>query len=277
MSAQLVDAEALPWLTGHEVFASMAPAFRDNLDPHGDPHRVEELLGRYHVRVLWLDPDSGRRIDQVRVDPGYVDLCEAFHDSVEEAYFVTGTARLSAEGDFGPGDYFWRPPGWVHAARSETGYDAIVTLEGTCPSEGSGPVTRVPCDDRDAGRHVASAHDPVGPRGYVRRLSSRAHGWSTPEPTVAAAMGDDISVRLLSVNAVTGAATALLRLPEGWSAPVAPTARETFVVVVGGTLLVDGREVSAGSLVRTGVGDRPLRMSCAGPVEVLLKVGQAAR
>lgn len=277
MTAQLVDAAALPWLTGRDVFASMAPAFRDNLDPHGDPGRVEELLGRYHVRVLWLDPVTTRRIDHVRVDPGYLDLCEAFHDSVEEAYFFRGQARLSAEGDFGPGDYFWRPPGWVHAAGSGTGYEAIVGLEGTSPSEGSGPVTRVPCADRDVGRHLAPTHDPMGPRGYVRHLSSRATPWRTPAPAVAGILGQDVAVRPLSVNSVTDAATALVRLPAGWTAPVAPTARESFVIVVDGVLGVDGREVTAGSLVHTEPGDTPLRVSCTEPAEVLLKVGEEIR
>lgn len=277
MSARLVDAETLPWLTGRDVFASMAPAFRDNLDPHGDPRRVEELLGRYHVRVLWLDPDTTRRIDHVRVDPGYLDLCEAFHDSVEEAYFVTGTARLSAEGHFGPGDYFWRPPGWVHAAGSDSGYEAIVGLEGAFPSEGSGPVTRVPCADKDAGRHLAPSHDPMGPRGYVRHLSSRATPWRGPSQPVAGLLGEDVAVRPLSVNAVTGAATVLVRLPVGWSAPTAPTARESFLVVVDGALRVDGHEVTFGSLVHTGPGDAPLHVSCTEPTEVLLKVGEAVQ
>ena len=70
------------------------------------------------MRSLWLDPATSRRIDHVRTEPGYRDLCEAYHDSVEEALFLGGDATLVAEGDFQAGDYFWRPPGWVHAARS---------------------------------------------------------------------------------------------------------------------------------------------------------------
>ena len=47
MSEQVtvVDNESIPWVNGGEVFATMEPAFRDNLGE--DPQRVQALLSKY--------------------------------------------------------------------------------------------------------------------------------------------------------------------------------------------------------------------------------------
>ncbi|WP_296605722.1 ABC transporter ATP-binding protein, partial [Nocardioides sp.] len=55
----IVDNESLPWVNGGEVFATMEPAFRDNLGD--DPDRVQGLLSKYWMKQLWID-DSSRRI-----------------------------------------------------------------------------------------------------------------------------------------------------------------------------------------------------------------------
>src|SRR3954447_4971634 len=127
LSTTIVDGPSLRWVNGSEVLASMEPAFREHLG--GDPTQVADLMSRYSIRTLWIDPVTTRRIDHVQTDPGYVDLCEAYHDSVEEAYFLSGEVELSAEGDFEAGDYFWRPPGWVHMAASPAGFEAILMME----------------------------------------------------------------------------------------------------------------------------------------------------
>ena len=76
---------------------------------------------------------------------------------MEEALFLGGDATLSAEGDFQAGDYFWRPPGWVHAARSGQGFECVLMMEGETPAEGSGRVSRVIRPDEDAGRSPSPA------------------------------------------------------------------------------------------------------------------------
>ncbi|UMG93705.1 hypothetical protein [Nocardioides sp. TF02-7] len=183
----VVDNESLPWVNGGEVFASMEPAFRDNLGD--DPELVERLLSRYWMKQLWID-GSSRRIDHVRTDPGYVDLSEAYHDSVEEAYFLGGEATLSAEGTFVAGDYFWRPPGWVHMAEAPEGFECILMMEGEDASEGSGRVSRVVRPDEEAGHNpTASGERAIGPRGYVRRVETRYQVWRAHDDTVTALAG----------------------------------------------------------------------------------------
>jgi hypothetical protein len=164
----VVDRPAMPWVSGREVYDSMEPAFRENL---GDPDRVGDLLSKYWIRALWNDPATSRRIDHVRTGPGYRDLSEAYHDSVEEALFLGGRATLTAEGDFQAGDYFWCPPGWVHSASSDEGFECVLMMEGESAPDGSGRVSRVVRPDEEAGRHARpGASDPIGPRGYVRRI-----------------------------------------------------------------------------------------------------------
>src|SRR4051812_18930547 len=169
----VVDGQRIAWVNGREAFASMAPAFRENL---GDPDRVADLLAKYWLRPLWVDPASSRRIDHVRTDPGYQDLSEAYHDSVEEALFLSGSVELTAEGRLVAGDYFWRPPGWIHSAGSEQGFECVLMMEGADAAEGSGRVSRVVRRDDEAGRYGRpdGGHDEqIGPRGYVRRLETR--------------------------------------------------------------------------------------------------------
>src|SRR4051812_14653406 len=101
----IADGEDIPWISGREALATMTPEFRNGL---GDVDRVDELMSRYWVRSLWLDPVTTRRIDHVRVDSGYQDLSEAYHDSVEESLVLRGSVTLSAEGALQEGDYFWR-------------------------------------------------------------------------------------------------------------------------------------------------------------------------
>lgn len=277
----VVDIATLPWLTGSEVFATMEPAFRDNLSSHGDASSVENLLSRYSIRSLWLDPNSTRRIDYVRVESGYEDLCEAYHHSVEEAYFLSGEAELSAEGTFKAGDYFWRPPGWVHSASSSQGYDAIVTLEGDYASEGSGRVTRVACADELAGEQVLPPDqiDRIGPRGYVRHAEGRFMVWHESDPILCRAMSakdGQLRSRYLSRNAQTGALTALVKIPEGWTAGSEVSERERFLIVAEGRVAVDGQYLGEGSLVRVGAGEVIPTLHCDSSTQLLVKVGEAS-
>ena len=176
MAVTIVNGPELEWVNGRDAYETMEPAFRNNFG--GDEDQVRGLLSKYWMRSLWLDPESTRRIDHIRTEPGYVDLSEAYHDSVEEGFFRGGDCTLSAEGLMGAGDYFWRPPGWVHKAWTTDGFDTILCMEGEVDSEGSGRVSRVICADHEAGEQSRDGEEGgIGPRGYVRRAESRYMTW----------------------------------------------------------------------------------------------------
>lgn len=268
----VVDNESLPWVNGAEVYATMEPAFRDNLGD--DPERVQELLSKYWMKQLWID-ETSRRIDHVRTEPGYIDLSEAYHDSVEEAFFLGGEARLTAEGAFQPGDYFWRPPGWVHMAEAPEGFETILMMEGEDAAEGSGRVSRVVRGDDEAGQNPRpDPNEGLGPRGYVRRVETRFMVWRRHDDSVTAlGAGEGLRSKLLSLNADTGSRSVLVRLPGGWSSTPAGSERERFLVSVGGTLVVDGRPLSERSLVRIPAGAPAPALEADGEVDLLVKVG----
>lgn len=302
MTVTIIDSTTLPWVNGQDVYDSMEPAFRDNFG--GDPDQVRDLLSRYWMRSLWRDPASTRRIDHVRARPGYRDLSEAYHDSVEEAYFLGGTVELSAEGRLVGGDYFWRPPGWVHRAWSDEGFESILCMEGDIASEHSGRVSRVVCPDHQAGAQARDDADGgTGPRGYLRRVESRFVPWTpidapwsgldatvlglpvgsdgAPPP---AASGDapppgSGAVPLgkpLSRNVDTGAGSALVRLPAGWTAAPAPVPRERFLVTTQGDLVVAGATLTPCSLLHVPAGAHAPTLTAVTDVELFVKVGQPA-
>ncbi|WP_326554374.1 hypothetical protein [Micromonospora sp. NBC_01813] len=293
MTVTIVDAEDVPWVNGEQVYDSMEPAFRDNFG--GDPDQVRELLSRYWMRSLWLDRDSTRRIDHIRAVAGYRDLSEAYHDSVEEAYFLGGAAELSAEGRLIAGDYFWRPPGWVHKAWSDEGFENILCMEGAVASEGSDRVTRVVCPDHQAGEQAIARDtgdkgaagengvhaDGVGPRGYLRRVESRhlpwapidAH-WSGLDPGVLGLPAGTVG-KPLSRNVATGACSALVRLPAGYAGTPQPVGRERFLVTTSGTATVAGRSLTACSLVHVPAGVPAPTFAADTDVELFVKVGEA--
>jgi len=269
----VVDNESLPWVNGGEVFATMEPAFRDNLG--SDPERVQELLSKYWMKQLWID-ETSRRIDHVRTDPGYIDLSEAYHDSVEEAFFLGGEARLTAEGAFQPGDYFWRPPGWVHMAEAPGGFETILMMEGEDDAEGSGRVSRVVRPDDEAGHNPRpDPNEGLGPRGYVRRVETRFMVWRRHDDAVTGLGAEDDGLRskLLSLNEDTGSRSVLVRLPAGWTSTPVGSDRERFLVSVSGTLVADGRALSPRSLVRIPPGAPAPVLEADGDVELLVKAG----
>lgn len=272
----VVDGPAIRWVNGQEVYDSMEPAFRDNL---GDPARVLDLLSRYQMRSLWLDPVTSRRIDHVQADPGYVDLSEAYHDSVEEGFFLGGTCDLSAEGRFLAGDYFWRPPGWVHSAAAPLGFEVLLMMEGEVDSEGSDRVSRVVRPDDEAGTNALPGphDDAIGPRGYERRAEARFMVWR-PHDDSATRLTDDaapaLRSKVLSRNVATGATSVLIDLPAGWASRLPAANRERFLVNTTGLLRVDGRDLGACSLVRIAPGAEGPQLECPDGTELFLKVGE---
>lgn len=224
----------VPWINGLQVLETMAPAFRDNLGP---AEGVHGLMSKYNIRVLHQDPVTTRRIDHVQADPGYEDLTCAAHDSVEECLVLAGSLTLDGEGSFGPGDYFWRPPGFVHCARSDEGFEALLMMEGVSPSDGSGPVSRLVHPHDIAGSNVINAddEDAIGPRGWVMRQPVGLLPWGpVPDACWREAANAGLQARTLSRNVITDAGTWIVRAQDAVSIPSGASDRERFVVVLDG-------------------------------------------
>jgi hypothetical protein len=274
VAVSIVNDTELAWVNGRDAYETMEPAFRDNFG--GDADQVRELLSKYWMKSLWLDPSTTRRIDHVRTDAGYVDLSEAYHDSVEEGFFRGGDCTLSAEGLMLPGDYFWRPPGWVHKAWTTDGFDTILCMEGEVDSEESGRVSRVICADHEAGEQSRDGADGgIGPRGYVRHGESRYMPWRPVDDAVVG-LGGDVEGKVLSSNVDTDACSLVVRAASGWSHRLSAVPRERFLVNTRGDLVADGQELGECSLVRIPPGEQGPELSATSDLELFVKVCEAA-
>ena len=223
MNRTFVNTSDMPWTDGLDVVRGMARAFRENIGPD---HLVEGLMAHYHQKTLMHDPETKRRLDLIKVNGGFRDLTNSYHDSVEECFVISGFLSLDGEGEFEPDDYFWRPPGFVHAAGSESGFVAILGFEGEDEAEGSRATSRNIRPDSEAGTNFLHPEDleaAVGPRGWVRRLQTGHLAW-LPGPAYArtqlALDGmdlDRLQVKVLSHNPWTGGQTLLVRLSPGYA------------------------------------------------------------
>lgn len=210
------------WESGRDVVRNMVPEFRNNLGP---PERVSELYELYWQKTLRSDPVTKARADLIHLQPGYEDLTLAYHDSVEECLVLSGSFHLDGEGDFAAGDYFWRPPGWVHAARTEEGFQALLLLTGDSPEEGSGPTSRRVRPAAEAGLNVLHPDDmtaALGPRGWVRCLHHGLLAWQ-PGPLFARTQGalvdfdlERCRYKVLSSNPFSGGQSLLVELEPGY-------------------------------------------------------------
>lgn len=243
----------MEWQTGGDVIDLMAAEFRDNLGP------THKHYDQYYQKNLWLDPVTGRRTDLIKMEPGYADATVAYHDCVEECFALEGQCDLWGEGILEPGEYFWRPPGWVHGAGSKPGFVALLVLESLREADGSGPVSRVIRPDEDAGSNALHPDDSeraVGPRGFIKRADSKLHPW-IPGQSFARGEGtlngfdiEHTRFKILSKNLTSGAQTVLLELSPGYEqsfAGVHSSALQAFVldgeVTLGDTKLVSGSYV----------------------------------
>ena len=205
-----------------DVIRSFTAAFREQLGPE---HLVEYVYARYHQKTLRHDVESKRRLDLIRIDAGYRDLTNSYHDSVEECLVIDGSLSLTGEGEFEADDYFWRPPGFVHAAATDTGFVALLGFQGEDKDEGSRATSRNIRPDSEAGTNALHPRDietAVGPRGWVRCLPTDHVPW-LPGPIYArtqqALDGMDLErmqVKTLSHNRWTGGQTLLIRLSPGY-------------------------------------------------------------
>lgn len=270
----------VPWINGLEVLETMAPAFRDNLGP---AEGVHGLMSKYNIRVLHQDPVTTRRIDHVQADPGYKDLTCAAHDSVEECLVLSGSLTLDGEGSFGPGDYFWRPPGFVHCAYSDEGFEALLMMEGVSPEDGSGPVSRVVRPHEIAGENIIHADDEeaIGPRGWVLRQPVGLLPWGpVPEECWREAAAVDLQARTLSRNVVNGAGTWIVRAQEDATIESGTSDRERFFVVLSGDVAVADaspqepeRSLAAMTLIHVPAGTPAPSMQLGSDASVFVKAG----
>lgn len=277
----LLDPSEPAWQNGLDVVRAMAPEFRENLGP---ADLVEDLFARYEQRTLLLDGTTTRRIDHIRVLPGYRDLTNSFHDSVEECLVLDGSLHLDGEGDFVAGDYFWRPAGWVHAASTEEGFAALLMFQGDDPGEASGPTSRRIRPDEEAGSNQLHPDDEdlaLGPRGWVRCQPTGLLAWS-PGVHWSASRRDQlatwdlprISIRVLSENVRTGGQTLLARLAPGATAPATGVTGELDLFVLEGSLVVSERRLGPHGFLHVADGSDTPPLRTEDGATVLLKTSR---
>jgi quercetin dioxygenase-like cupin family protein len=268
---QLVDGAAMPWVNGAQAAASMVPEFRDHLGP---PEPVARMLEQYWMRALLVDEATTRRIDHVRCDPGYRDASTAFHRSAEECLVLDGSLCLDGEGPLSRGDYFWRPPGFIHSASSEEGFEAILMMEGMSAGDASGPTSREIRPLSEAGENALHPDDPIaaiGPRGWPRRVES---GLLARGPVPDGTLPAESRARCLSVNPWTQAGSYLVDVPAGArSAGGDAEDRERILVLLAGELEIAGHTLDPDALVRIAAGARAPAIRAHTQAQVLLKLG----
>lgn len=255
----VVDSTALPWENGLDYLRTLAPAFRDNLGP---AEAVEENFRLYWQKSLYLDAVTTRRFDLVRLEPGYRDLTHCCHDSVEEGFVLEGEALLDGEGAHGPGDYFWRPPGWIHHAACPQGVELLLGFEGR--SAESGPVTRTVCAAGKAGTNAlfpGGDERALGTRGRLRRIESHHLPWQAGTAHARGEGGlegfdlEHCAVRVLSRDAQGGGQTLLLRLEPGYRQR-GPGSHRAWLqcFVLGGAAMLGERPLRPGTFVHRPAG-----------------------
>jgi hypothetical protein len=246
--------ESMPWINGLEVLETMAPQFAANI---GERDVVEREYQRYWQKNLFWDPETTRRIDLVRIDAGYHDPSACFHDCVEEIMILTGDLVIHGEGPLSAGDYFWRPPGWIHVSESENGYTGIICFQGEGPE--SGRMTRTIAPAEQAGtnaRFAPTSPEALSGRGWVKRLETQYAVWQ-PGTLFAQTEGeltgfdiDHIEVKVLSKNPELGRQTLLVRLAPGYAQSGPGThSTDLFGLVLEGSCELGTESLAQGDLM----------------------------
>jgi hypothetical protein len=256
----IIDTNAMDWISGPDLLASMDKDFVANLGPADE---VADAFDHYLVKPLLREP-GGRRMDLAKFTPGYRDVTACYHRSSEEGFCIDGSFDLAFEGHFGPEHYFWRPPGWVHGTLKTEGATALFSFEAESTVEQSGPVTRTVAEYTEAGTNPLLAEGDsarIGPRGYVPNLAgafvARQPGglWLRDPETARALDADRLVVRVLSQNIYTGGGTFLWDLQPGYAQPEAVALADTYhYFVVSGAVTIDGTEHPAGTWVYVPAG-----------------------
>ena len=276
---EVVRGSRIPWIRGLDTVAGMPDGYAGNLGPEATLAHTYSL---WEQKTLLDDTDSTRRIDLVRLLPGFTDPGPAYHDSVEECFVLEGGCLIDGEGEVGAGDYFWRPPGWVHAASTDTGFLGLLMQEGVSAGDASGPATRRERSSTDMGCNVLSddIEVAIGPRGWIRRLSSSLMPWVPA--TLLAPVEDwmtgmdrrSLSVKMLSKNWATGASSLLARFEPGYVDPEPHRpGRRLIAYVVAGQLTCNRTTLHRGDLVDLPADSFATTLSSAAGADVFLKLG----
>ena len=272
----VVDTQNMPWENGIDVVKHMAPEFGGNLGP---PEEVAKTYVKYRQKTLRIDAETTQRLDYIHLQAGYADLTDAYHDSVEECLFLKGECDLNGEGHFVAGDYFWRPPGWVHSASTKTGFEAVLMLEGVSESDASGPVTRHVRPGEEAGTNLLSKNldKAIGPRGWVRCLHTDLVAWQ-PGRAFARSQGpldgfdlEHTSFKVLSSNPLTGAQSLLVQLHPGYQSEAGHHSATVEFFVIDGRLHIGKREIGSGSYVYRQTGLSQPGLTCDNGAKLLMK------
>ncbi len=279
MTVKVVRGGQVAPVRGLDTVEGMPDGYAGNVGPEAELAATYSL---WEQKTLLDDPETTRRIDLVRLLPGFTDPGPAYHDSVEECLVLEGGCEIDGEGEVAAGDYFWRPPGWVHAARAPTGFLGLLMQEGVSEGDRSGPASRRVRPSDDLGRNVLfeDLETAVGPRGWIRRLPSSLMPWV---PATVLARGEDwmrnldhpsLSVKMLSRNWITGSCSLLSRFHPGYrDREPHRLGRLLIGYVTSGELRIDGRTAGRGDLVHLPADSGRVRLSSPTGADLFVKLG----
>ena len=279
MTARVVRGDRIAWVRGLDTVEGMPDGYAGNLGPEAE---LAATYSRWEQKTLLDDPVTTRRIDLVRLLPGFTDPGPAYHDSAEECLVLHGGCQIDGEGPVREGDYFWRPPGWVHAARAPGGFLGLLMQEGISEGDASGPATRRIRPPEDLGRNVLfeDLDRSIGPRGWIRRLPSSLMPWI---PGTALLAGEEwlrnldhpsLHVKVLSANWSTGARSLLARFEPGYR-DQAPhrLGRQLIAYAISGTAAIDDITLCRGDLIDLPPDSPSVRLSSSAGADLFLKLG----
>lgn len=275
---KIVRTDDAPWTTGSEVVESMTPAWREHLGPKAE---VDEAYRHYRQRSLCNNKVSTRRFDEIELMPGYSDATAAFHHTVEESYIISGVSIIDGEGTFEGGDYFWRPPGWVHMAHTLTGFRAIISLEGECSGEGSERASRVIRPLEELGTNALPESERLlPPRGRVVKCSAsevepgvRQSGVEFPWNTKGNAAA---RIRILSHNPQFGSFSSLFDFdPNTTFGGVQLHGLDIQLFVIAGACKIGDVELTRGDYVEIDAGEIPGELLATEATQAFVKCNLA--
>ena len=279
MTARVVRGEQIAWVRGLDTVQGMPDGYAGQLGPEAE---LAATYSRWEQKTLLDDPETTRRIDLVRLLPGFTDPGPAYHDSVEECFVLDGGCEVDGEGPVTAGDYFWRPPGWVHAACSPGGFLGLLMQEGISEGDRSGPATRRVTPPEDLGRNVLfeDVEASIGPRGWIRRLPSSLLPWvpacilEPGEEWVRNLDQTSLSVKTLSRNWTTGAQSVLARFEPGYRDPEPHRlGRRLTGYVTVGEVSIDGTILRQGDLLHLPADSPPMSLSSSTGAVLFTKLG----
>jgi hypothetical protein len=250
----------LPWENGLDVVNAMTPEFRDNLGP---ADKIPETYAKYKQKTLTIDPETSYRGDLIHLEPGYADLTDAYHDSVEECFYLEGDNNLTGDGDYVGGDYFWRPPGIVHSASTRAGFKGLLFLEGKSEGDHSDYASRRIRPAEEVGLCVTEPdwEKAMGSRGWVRLQTKNVPWvagphWARTQGDTSALDLDRLAVKVLSHNYATGAQSIMIRLDPGYRQEGAFSFASRFgAFVLTGSFTVGAERLGEGSWIQTEAGE----------------------